>query len=207
MIAHRPLVVLALIASLGWCIPIAVGADKPVEGDRLLLKDSVSPSLRRLQFSTTDPNITFGSDADSDTPSVNGASLLVFNPVTSEHQCIILPPENWTLGTPSGLRFKYRDRTLASGPVVVAMIKEGKLKVVAKGASLTFTLDESSQGQMSAHYTSGTGSNLCTHFAVPRVDRPNLFLGVNGPVAPCQSEPVTCVPPGPSPTTTTTTTP
>jgi hypothetical protein len=201
----RALVVLTVVASVAWQIPTAAGADKPIEGGKLFLMDSASPSLRRLQFATSDPSISFGSNADSDTPTVHGASLLVFNPTTSEYQCIILPPENWELGTPSGLRYKYRDRTLASGPVQVALFKAGKVKVIAKGTALSFTLDEMNQGPMSAHYTSGTGNKLCAHFALVRVDRPNLFVATHAaPPGGCQPEPVTCVPPGPSPTTTTT---
>lgn len=203
MSRHRFSVVFAAIAGFACCTSMAVAVDKPIEGDKVLLKDSVSPNLRRLQFSTSDPNIIFGSNADSDTPSVHGASLLVFNPDTGEHQCIIMPAEHWTLGEPSGLRYKYRDRTMSSGPVQVVLFKQGKVKLVAKGALLTMTLDESTQGRMSVRFTSGDASTLCTDFDVPRVDHPNIYLAVDAPVGPCETPPVAC---DPSPVATTTTT-
>ena len=63
---------------------------------------------------------------------------------------------------------------------------------------LTFSLDETAQGEMAAHFTSGTGNKLCMHSNLPRVDQVGRFVGVGAPPpGTCATEPVSCVPPGP----------
>src|SRR5262245_5974941 len=168
-------VVLGMLVGLGWCVPAALAADKPITAFKLFLRDGVYPAQRKLNLLTRDPAITFGSNGDSDNPVLNGASLLVFNPLTGEAQCIIMPAQNWEIGA-AGVKYIYHDVHLALGPVKLAYIKAGKVKVVAKGSQLSITLNETSQGKMSAHYTSGTGSKLCAFFPTPRLDRPGIFL-------------------------------
>jgi hypothetical protein len=188
-----------LLVALVWvagAVSAALAVDKPIEADKLLMRDSVNQLQRKLTFRSNDPNITFGVNGDTDTPTTHGASLLVFNPVSGENQCMILPASNWVIGN-NGLIYIYKDRTLSAGPVKTALIKAGRLKVRAQAAGITFTLDETSQGTMALHYTSGTGNKLCAYFPIPRVDQPNIFSGAPASASSCQTEPVPCVPPGP----------
>lgn len=197
MTKNLALLMLASVLSLAGSVPQPWAADKPIAGAKIVLRDPVLQAQRRLQFLSKDPNIVFGSDADSDTPTVNGASLLLFNDLSSECQCIVLPASGWAIGG-QGNRYLYRDRSLSAGPVKLALIKDGKLKVVANGAALSgVTLDEATQGQIALHYTSGTGNKLCAHFTAPSVrhDAPGAFVAVNAaPPGSCPAEPVGCAP-------------
>jgi len=191
-------VTLALTALVcaAWPIPTVLAADKPIEARKVLLRDPVDDTQRRFNFISRDPNITFGSNGDSDTPSAHGASLLVFNPVTSECQCIQIGLNGWSIG-PDGKRYVYHDTPLLYGPVKQIVMKAGKLKIAGLGAGLSITLDETSQGEIAVHYTSGTANKLCAHFpgATVRVDRPTAFVAVGGPVpAACLPEPAACSP-------------
>src|SRR5262245_23883937 len=103
------LTALTALVCAAWPIPTALAADKPIEARKVSLRDPVDPMGRNFIFISRAPNIEFGSDKDSDTPSTHGASLLLFNPLTSECQCIQIPPgENWKLG-PDGSRYTYKD--------------------------------------------------------------------------------------------------
>lgn len=194
---HLALLTLASVVSLAGSVPPGHAADKPIAGTKIVLRDPVLQTQRRFNFLSKDSAITFGSNGDSDTPTVNGASVLLFNPVTSECQCIVLPAGGWSIGG-AGNRYLYRDPSLSVSPVKLALIKDRKLKVIASGTGLTgVTLDELAQGDIAVHYTSGTGNKLCADFtaAAIRHDQPAAFIGVNA-VAPgaCAAEPVACTP-------------
>jgi hypothetical protein len=211
-------VMLALTALVcaAWPIPTALAADKPIDAKKVSLRDPNDPTGagRRFLLISRAPNIEFGSDKDSDSPKDHGASLLVFNPGTSECQCIQVPPgDRWTLG-PDGSRYTYRDVGVVDTSVKQVVMRAGKLKIAAKGAGLTgVTLNESEQGQMAVHYTSGTANKLCAYFPgmTVRADRPTVFVAGDAPTpAACQPEPAACspcVPPALPPPTTTTTLP
>jgi hypothetical protein len=160
--------------------PMASGADKKLVGKKVMLRTPVDPTQNRFTFISTDPTIIFGAPNDSDTPTSNGASVLVFNPVSGECQCIQMGAARWSIG-PDGKRYTYHDQATSFGPVKLAFIRTGKLKVVAKGALLTgITLNETTQGEIAVHYKSGDSTTrFCSHFAggSVRVDRVNAFIG------------------------------
>jgi hypothetical protein len=191
------LLILVLGTSATWQVPTASAADKPISGSKLLLRQPADSSQWRFLFQSKDPNLTLGSNGDSDTPTINGASLLIFNPVTSECQCMILPASRWELG-PDLMRYIYRDPTLLLSPIKVALIRQHKVRILGRGANLSgITLDETTQGGIAVHYTSGVGSKLCTVFDSnsTRVDRPGAFLALNAPApSSCLPEPAGCTP-------------
>lgn len=194
---HLALLTLASVVSLAGAVPPVHAADKPIAGTKIVLRDPVLQTQRRFNFLSKDSAITFGSNGDSDTPTVNGASVLLFNPVSSECQCIVLPAGGWAIGG-AGNRYLYRDPSLSVSPVKLALIKDRKLKVVATGTGLTgVTLDELAQGEIAVHYTSGTGSKLCADFGAGtvRADQPGAFIALNAaPPAACLPEPAACTP-------------
>ena len=189
--------ILMAAVCFAWTVPLAGAADKPISGTKIVLRDPVDFTQRRFSFLSRDPNITFGSNGDSDTPSQNGGSLLIFNPVSSECQCIVLPPSGYGIGN-EGKRLLYRDPQVVNTPVKLVMIKAGKLKILARGAALTgVTLDETSQDQIAVHYQSGTGSKLCAEFSggTIRANQPGAFIALNSaPPASCLPEPAACTP-------------
>jgi len=193
---NKHLALLTLASVVGLAAPVSA-ADKPIAGTKIVLRDPVLQTQRRFNFLSKDSSIIFGSNADSDTPTVNGASVLLFNPLSSECQCIVLPASGWAIGG-QGNRFLYRDPSNTVSPVKLALIKDRKLKVVARGTGLTgVTLDELTQGEIAVHYTSGTGNKLCADFSASSVrhDQPGAFIAVNAS-APggCLPEPPACTP-------------
>ena len=190
------LLALASVVYLALSVP-ASAADKPIEGRKLLLRDPVNPGQRRLQFISKDLNITFGSNGDSDTPTTNGASVLVFNPVTSECQCMVLPASGWKLGS-LGKTYAYHDVAVVSSAIKVVIMKAQKLKIVGVGAGLSgVTLNETQQDEIAVHYTSGNGNKLCADFSGLSIVRnqPGAFLALNAPPpGACAPEPAACTP-------------
>src|SRR5262245_27557113 len=106
---------------LGWSVPIASGADKPIMETKVLLRDPPVTDQRRWTFLSKDPTITFGSNGDSDTPTVNGASVMFFNP-SGECQCFVLPASGWSFGG-AGDRLLYRDAPTLVSPVKLVLIR------------------------------------------------------------------------------------
>lgn len=191
------LLTLASVVCLVGSVPPAYAADRPIAGTKIVLRDPVLQTQRRFNFLSKDSTITFGSNADSDTPTVHGASVLLFNPATSECQCMVLPATGWAIGG-AGNRFIYRDPGLTASPVKLALIKDRKLKVVATGTGLTgVTLDELTQNDIAVHYTSGTANKLCASFPPSSIrrDQPGSYVAVNSSApGACAVEPVACTP-------------
>ena len=186
-------------------VPVASGADKKLVGKKVMLRTPVDPTQNRFTYISTDPSIIFGAPNDSDTPTLNGASVLVFNPLSGECQCIQMGAARWVIG-PDGKRYRYDDTATSFGPVKRASIREGKLKLVAKGALLTgITLNETTQGEIAVHYKSGDSTTrFCSHFVggSVRVDRVNAFIGTDSaPQGVCADDSVAvgCAPCDPIP--------
>src|SRR5262245_24071040 len=179
--------------------PMASGVDdKKILGTKVMIRTPVDASQNTFSFNSKDPNIHFGANNDSDTPTTNGASVLVFNPNNSECQCIIMPAARWTIGV-DGKRYSYRDTGNTQGPVRVAFIRERKMKIFAKGNLLTgITLDDTTAGGMGVHVTFGDSPNkLCAAFdgTSVRVDRVGAFIGKDSPPqGVCFAEPAGCTP-------------
>src|SRR5262245_58386290 len=122
--------VVALVVAL---VATATAADRPVAGDRLILKDPATNSARRrIRFTATrDPAVAPGNGAD---PRSVGATLEVSgsNPGDGATGVIQLPAGSWVgLGNPDGSRgYRFKDPDRRSG------IRSVTLKSGARGGSL-----------------------------------------------------------------------
>jgi hypothetical protein len=166
-----------------------IQADVAIEGTSLLLRDGDDPARRRIVFQSIDSRITL--DASTGAPLPDGATLHVFNPLTGEAQCIDLPAGHWTAAG-SGRTYVYRDGGLAAGPVRSALAKAGRLKVVAKGAAIAFTLDETSQGEVDVDFVAGAGPRHCARFGAAVADRTGIFLARHAAASGCLAVPEPC---------------
>ena len=88
------------------------------------------------------------------------------NPSTLEEQLIPLPAIHWkALGKPAGSKgYKYRDRSLVSGPCKSAKVRTAQFKVVCRGSGITYSLDEPSQGAVAVTLKLGTDLPYCMSF-------------------------------------------
>jgi hypothetical protein len=92
-----------------------------------------------------DPDVSLGAgNGSGDDPTLAGGTLRVRSTGPDPFDATYpLPAGGWAaIGRPgAGKGYKYLDRTLAAGPVKVAIVRPGKLvKAVAKGAALVHTL-------------------------------------------------------------------
>ena len=141
-----------------------------IEGKKLIVKDKdMDASKRKLIFLSGDPAIAAPPGGDAD-PSIHGAELVLLNPATAETQTFTFPSGLWSArGNPPGSKgFVYKDKTLSMGPCKRVILKPGKrLKVVCKGAGITFSLDEPTQGRLDLRFRTGSGAGAiehCTNF-------------------------------------------
>jgi hypothetical protein len=103
------------------------------------------PSKLRLSVRSKDSTITLGDgNSSADDPTMNGATLRQVTSAGDEFDVTYnLPAVNWRyIGKPGDNKgYRYRDSTLAAGPIKSATIKDAKLiKAVGKGAALSFSL-------------------------------------------------------------------
>lgn len=167
--------------------PLEIGT--PVLGTRLFVRSNTDPRTRRIIFQANDPSIAFAGDA----PTLTGAWLDVFNPVSGEAQCLAMPAVNWMPAGGAG-RYIYRDPDHTSGPVDRAFVMGGRVKIIARGAGIAYTLDESSQGEIDGYLVGGDGSRFCARFGAPVADRPGVFLARRAPAVSCLPSPAPCGP-------------
>lgn len=121
-------------------------ADVLVGGKTLTIKDTVDPAKRKATFLSKDPGFVVGA-LD---PTMGGAFLTL-----SSRACHCFGPDNtnclptqssssWYMPafqwTPRNGAFTYKDKLLANGPVVAATMKNGQIKVLAKGAQMDYGL-------------------------------------------------------------------
>ena len=151
---------LAVLIALG---PVAHAADVPVVGGSLLVQDNpVKPTARKAVFKSTAVAISVGAND----PRVTGVSVELVNstPGLEQSDVFTLPASGWSaIGTPpSG--YRYKDAKLLNGPVKSAIIRNGRLvKLVAKGATMSFTLEGVPQTQIGVVVSVGT-TRLCATF-------------------------------------------
>ncbi|HEV7734785.1 MAG TPA: hypothetical protein VGR62_21625 [Candidatus Binatia bacterium] len=114
---------------------------QPVAGKKLVLKDSTKPAKRTLIMLGKDTTIDLGGgNGGSDDPSLAGGSVRVASTVAGFDSVYALPASGWKR-VGNGKGYNYKDKTLAAGPVKVAVVRNGKLvKLVAKGSALGHTL-------------------------------------------------------------------
>lgn len=132
----------------------------PVAGKRLLLKDDTDATKRKLELSLKDDGLAPGAGFD---PTAEGASLVLYNSNGSgEQACLPLPATGWKR---KGQGFAYKDAKRLAGPCGAARVGPGKLEVSCDGkrAPLPYSLDEPSQGSLSARFESGR-ETFCARF-------------------------------------------
>ncbi len=157
-----------------------------ISGRRLVLKDRDGNSTRRkLILMSKDPAIEVSGIGD---PTVGGAVVRVVNPNGNDDAVLNLPAENWAgLGNPAGSKgYRYKDR---DGVCRAAKIKPGRLlKVVCRGAGIDFSLDEPTQGALTATFQAGRDRAFCMEFGgrikeKQAIDgKSGLFLAKDAPV-------------------------
>jgi hypothetical protein len=147
----------------------AVGAAEPrVRSGRLIVvRDKAGdPSKRRLVVLSRDPDLVVPAEDSPGDPTSNGGQLFLANPATPETDLFLLPASGWTaLGRPPGSKgYRYRDRKLINGPCGVVVIKPGQLRAVCKGNQIGFSLDEETQGALTATLQLGVDPASCVAF-------------------------------------------
>jgi Tol biopolymer transport system component len=134
-----------------------------LSGSKLLLKDkSDDSSKRKLSVQSKDANITVPAAGTGADPTMAGAELLIFNPATGERDSFGLPAMHWKgLGNPAGTKgYEYTDADLAAGACKKVIVKPGKLlKAICQGSQISYSLNETTQGRVSAWLTLGSGPN------------------------------------------------
>jgi hypothetical protein len=183
---------LAPVLPLGLVLAVvarspALATDVPIAGTSLLLRSGIAPVRCQAIFQAIDSVISL--DPTVGSPVVDGAALHLFNPLTGERQCFALPAANWVV-TP-GRTYVYRDGAMTAGPVRSAFLKNGRVKVVARGA-ITYTLDEASQGEVEVDFLSGDGPRFCARFGAPVADKAGIFLARHAAAVGCLPEPAPC---------------
>jgi len=146
-----------------FCAPgtSACALDVPVAGKLLRARERSDPGGRRLVVVAEDAAIAAPEAGGPADPTVAGAVLDLVNPFSGERHAIALPAAGWE-ATRHG--YRYRDQPRALGPCKSGVLQTGKLKVVCRGAELTFTLDEPSQGTLVAALALGTDRVYCARF-------------------------------------------
>jgi hypothetical protein len=157
----------AVIAKL---VPAASGqsVSGSLAGRKLLVRDkSLKPEVRRIVVISNDGgNISAPAPGSSGDPTLGGGLLRIVNPTTGKSDSFTLPSFHWRgNGQPAGSTgYTYKDR---DGPCRYARLIAGRiLRAVCKGSGIRFSLDEPSQGGLSATLALGAGEELvyCMHF-------------------------------------------
>jgi hypothetical protein len=145
-------------------VTINVGASgaagSPISGRKLTIKDRAAGPTIALIFQSRDPAIS----AAGIDPTADGAYLHVFNSAGGQDSaCFRLVSTNWQRRNGT---FKYRDSALQASAVKTLVLRNGLLKLTAKGngpAPITYRLGEPSQGSVGVVFTSGS-TVLCANF-------------------------------------------
>jgi Tol biopolymer transport system component len=156
----------------------------PLGAASLMVKDTDgAPAKRKIVLTIKDGALGAPAPASGGDPRASGGTLLVFNPNTNESDAFPLPAGRWTgLGNPSGSKgYKYSDASQADGPCTKVLLKPGKLlKALCKGAQITYSLDETTQGSMALTFRGGTGTSgvgFCADFSGASVLKDTAAVG------------------------------
>ena len=140
---------------------VGSGGEQPLGGLKLALRDNVTPARSSFATRSAVEPVALGGPADD--PTAAGGSLRVRG--TTFDVTYPLPAANWSLiGKPGQNKgFKYKDPTLAAGPIKTAQVKTGALvKAAGKGAGLTQPLS-SDPSPVDVVLTTGT-RKYCMQF-------------------------------------------
>jgi len=148
----------------------------PLGAASLTVKDNAdAPAKRKVVLLSHDPAIAAPAPGSLGDPTKNGATLILFNPITHQRDAMNLPAALWKgVGKPAGAKgYKYVDRHQTAGPCVSVQLKPGKLlKAMCKGAELSYALVPAPQGRMALTFRGGTGMTgvgFCADFSGPAV--------------------------------------
>jgi len=138
------------------------GCPARLAGKKIAFADADgAPSKRKVVVLAKDPETMVSpAPGSAEDPTLVDASLTITNPSTGETQTVALPSAGWSgIGNPAGVKgYKYKDSGAAFGPCSSVQIKAGKLvKAVCRGAGLSFSLDETSQGEIAVSLNLGAG--------------------------------------------------
>jgi hypothetical protein len=185
----------AVVVVLASLATRAFGADHPVAGDRLLLKDPGVASERRFKFRAArdggvDPGVLGDPTATGATLEVEGAT-----PGDGTSGVLTLPAGFWTgLGNPPGSRgYKYldRDRTVGVKRVLLKGGADGgTLTITGGGTAWPYTLTQAQGGPIDVRLAIGADV-LCGRFAAFTVNGGGKVKGAPS------AAPATCTPPPP----------
>jgi hypothetical protein len=143
-------------------------------GKKLIVKDKGNDATKRkIVVLSKDPTLQTPAAGSPGDPRVGGGGeLRLVNPATPEDLVIPLPAGGWSpLGKnpEAKIGWKYLDKTLTNGPCKKVIVKAGKvLKAVCLGKNpaqpINFTLNETTQGALTATLTLGSGDSYCMSF-------------------------------------------
>ncbi len=180
-VSLAPAVFLILLSAAGT----AHSADRPIEGQRLVLKRTATKA--KLVFVSRDPNFLFPAIGSADDPTTAGALVELFS--ASEGQASLAAPAGagnpgWTSEQGTAPRYKFRNRLAEPGlySVRLAVIKQGKvLRLAAKDAGLALAVP---QGAVGIRITTG-GLRNCARFdaLTIRKDEAGAFVAAHATAA------------------------
>jgi cysteine-rich repeat protein len=166
----RARLVVALVALAGTPACDVGAGDRPVAGDRLLLKDAGTPDERRFKFrATRDAGLDVAALGD---PAELGARLEVegATPGDGSTGVLTLDPTSWKpLGNPAGSRgYKYLDRRRAQGVKRLLLLKGkgrgGTLGITGGGAAWPYAIGQPQGGPIDVRLTVGA-EVVCARFS------------------------------------------
>ena len=178
---------------------LPTGGPVRVQVTSMTLKDgsaAAEPNKRKLSFTSSTKNDPTGnrivapvSGASGD-PTLTGATLRVYNPITHADDVTVPlvtgPDGTWTTNG-SGSVFKWKGLN-PDGPVKRVILKADKLTIRAGKALWAYTLGEASQGSVALRFQAGSGPVWCAQAGQsgfpPRFDVQDKFTAMKKTPAP-----------------------
>jgi hypothetical protein len=112
-------------------------------------------------------------------PTIHGGSLEIGNPETGEWARLGTPASGWSMNA-LGTVFRFRNTTRGARGVRSAVIRHGR-KIKVKASTVGITLDERTQGLLSASLTTGNRHYCMLFGGEVRRDEPGKFAARNAP--------------------------
>jgi len=147
-------------------LQLAAGvSDRPLAGRKLKLIDSAAAvDDTKLVLRSRDGLVAPPPPGGAGDPRFAGATLRLLNPSSGEEAQLELPAEGWKgLGRPGGSS-GYRFTDPGDGPCSRVVVQPGRLVARCTRGGIGFTLDEASQGTVSATLQLGCDSVQCVEF-------------------------------------------
>lgn len=160
-------------------------------GKSIAIKDDPNkPAKRKIKIQVKDPGFLPPGPVTGGDPTLTGATVVIRNPTSGENMSVSFPPINWKgSGKPPGVKgYTYK---VKGDPCSLSM-KVGAWQLACAGSSITYTLDEPSQGAIFVKLTLGTESSCVRFGGTVSKDLPNagkkggVFQAKNAP------SPATC---------------